>query len=84
VTAPDEVLTVHRADVDTPCRKCEGTIARGQRVALVAGLGGIHVRCLLVLEPQSEETTMTTPAETQPQTAEEDNVELAVKRGWDQ
>jgi hypothetical protein len=47
MTAPDEVLAVHRAAADTPCRRCGYTIARGARAALLAGVGAVHVRCIL-------------------------------------
>jgi hypothetical protein len=67
VTAAGEVLSVHRADVDTPCRRCGCTIARGQRVALLVAVGAVHVRCILASPPakqsrhESEETTLTRP-----------------------
>lgn len=112
MTGVGEVLNVHRADVDMPCRRCGSTIVRGQRAALLAAVGTVHVRCILASLPAertrhaSEETTLTGPdqqpepqpvvatdvckdtwpAATTPNpapVADEQDVELAVKRGWD-
>ena len=41
------ILAVREAADDTPCRRCGQPIQRGRRVALVAGVGNVHVRCLL-------------------------------------
>jgi hypothetical protein len=53
MTAAAEVLSAKRAEFDTPCRKCGGTIERGRRLALVAGVGAVHVGCLLEPAAQS-------------------------------
>jgi hypothetical protein len=42
-----EVLAVHRATVEQPCRRCDQPIQRGQRVVLLAAIGGVHLRCIL-------------------------------------
>jgi hypothetical protein len=57
VTALGEVLVVHRATVDQLCRRCGAVVARGRRVALVAGVGTVHLRCILV----AQEATVTRP-----------------------
>lgn len=41
------IVSVKRAQFDTPCRRCGQTITRGRRLALVTGIGAVHVGCLL-------------------------------------
>ena len=40
------VLDVHQAADDQPCRRCGELIQRGRRLAVVAGLGAVHVACI--------------------------------------
>jgi hypothetical protein len=55
MTAAGVVLAVHRATADQPCRRCGELVQRGRRVALVAGVGTVHLRCILV--PQEASVT---------------------------
>jgi hypothetical protein len=55
MTDADALLAVHRATADQPCRRCGAVVARGRRVALVAGVGAVHLRCILV----AQEATVT-------------------------
>jgi hypothetical protein len=56
VTAAGEVLAVHRATVDQPCRRCGETIEPGRRLAVVAGVGRVHLACLITREGQAATT----------------------------
>ena len=84
MTAAAEVLGVHRAVVDTSCRSCGTTITCGRRVALVAGTGAVHLRCLLVRQaddtPEENSAMTTQPPKPAPV---DDDLELAVRKGFD-
>jgi hypothetical protein len=67
MSAATEVISVHRVNVDQPCRRCGQTIQRGRRAALLASVGAVHLRCLLVRHDTEESITMPRPA--QPATA---------------
>lgn len=58
-----EVLSVHRVERAQACRRCTEPIHRGQRAALVAGTGAVHLRCLLVHQAAEtpEESAITPP-----------------------
>jgi hypothetical protein len=57
-----EVLTVRRTTADTPCTSCRNTIERGQRAALLAGIGTVHLRCLLTRAPTGTASRVREPA----------------------
>jgi hypothetical protein len=40
------VLDVHQATDDQPCRSCGELIQRGRRLAVVAGVGAVHIACV--------------------------------------
>ena len=63
MTGAGEVLTVHRTDVDTVCRRCGRTIASGRRVALLAGIGGVHLACVIARSDTEENNAVTKPAQ---------------------
>lgn len=44
------VLAVHRATVDQPCRCCGGVVKRGRRLAVVAGVGAVHIACVIACQ----------------------------------
>jgi hypothetical protein len=47
--AAAEVVSVTMAtDDETPCRRCDRPIRRGQRLVLVLGVGTVHLRCVVV------------------------------------
>ena len=48
VTVLGKVLAVHRATSDQSCRRCQEPIRLGQRAVLLAGVGAVHLRCVLV------------------------------------
>lgn len=89
MTAPGGVLAVHRATLDQVCRRCGAVVERGRRVALVAGIGVVHLRCILVAQDATvtgSDRPATTPTgeRSEPPAADDDGVvELAEKRGWD-
>ena len=89
MTAADTVLAVHQATVDQACRRCGAVVARGRRVALVAGIGVVHLRCILVAQevtvtsPDQPATTSAGKGPDPPGADQDGDIELAEKRGWD-
>jgi len=62
MTARPEVLAVHRAAHDEPCGRCRGTIVRGRRTALLAGIGAVHLACIIArYDTQETNAAVTRP-----------------------
>ena len=57
------VLAVHQAEDDQPCPRCGGTIERGRRLAVVAGVGAVHIACVIACQPVSATTADQGPAD---------------------
>jgi hypothetical protein len=70
MTARPDVLAVHRAAYDEPCGRCGGTITCGRRAAQLAGIGDVHLACVIARYDTEENNAVPEPVrQPEPQAA---------------
>jgi hypothetical protein len=59
-----EILAVRRATADQLCCHCGHTIVRGRRTALLAGIGAVHLACVIArYDTEETNAAVTRPAQ---------------------